>query len=281
MKLTPRYDGSPIISIAGRPDDQLVPVTRQRKRMESMLGDLDDADWKAPSRCDGWTVQDVVAHLVGVNAFWRSSVKAGLGGTPTRILAGFDPAATPPLMVEPMRALTPAEVLEQFVSSNTAFLATIAALDETEWSKFAETPAGHVSIRLLAQHALWDAWIHERDIALPLGRTATVEPDEVRSCLGYAAALSPAFAISFGNAPVGVFAVDSSDPELRLVLEVGEAVAVHEGPAPIDAPCLRGDTVELIEALSLRTPTSVSAPIEWRQLLEGLAMAFDGKLELA
>jgi len=281
MKLTPRYDGSPIISIAGRPDDQLLPVTRQRERMETMLADLDADEWKAPSRCDAWTVHDVVAHLAGVNAFWRSSVIAGLAGSPTRVLAGFDPAATPPLLVEPMRALMPAEVLDQFVSSNRAFLDTLAELDEQGWSTLAETPAGHLPIRLLAQHALWDSWIHERDIALPIARTAAREPDEIRSCLSYAAALSPAFAISFGNAPVGVFAVETTDPELRLVLEVGECVAVRAGPAPTDAPCLRGDAVELIEALSLRAPTSVAAPTEWRNLLEGLALAFDGKLELA
>ena len=35
-----------------------------------------------------------------------------------------------------------------------------------------------MSVRLLAHHALWDAWVHERDIALPLGRTPDVEPDD-------------------------------------------------------------------------------------------------------
>jgi len=249
--------------------------------METMLADLGDEEWSAPSRCDGWSVQDVVAHLVGVNAFWRSSVTAGLNGSPTRVLAGFDPAATPPLMVEPMRALTPAAVLDQFVASNDAFLATISDLDAPAWTTLAETPPGHLPMHLLARHALWDAWIHERDIALPLGRTAAEEPDELRSCLGYAAALSPAFAISFGAPTLGAFAIETTDPVVRLVLEVGETVAVREGAAPTAAPCLRGDTVSLIEALSLRAPTSVSAPIEWRRLLEGLAMAFDGELELA
>ena len=53
---------------------------------------------------------------------------------------------------------------------------------------------------MVAHHALWDCWVHERDIVLPLGLPTAIEPDEVRACLRYAAALSPAFAISSGRA---------------------------------------------------------------------------------
>lgn len=281
MKLAPRYDGPLIMSIGGLSDDQCAPVLRQRRRLEATLADLSNDNWNSASRCGGWTVQDVVAHVVGVNAFWQGSVLAGLAGTPTRVLAGFDPAATPPLMVDPMRSLTPAEVLDQFALSNDAFLGTIAELDETGWSTLAESPAGHVPIRLIAHHALWDCWVHERDIALPLGLTPAMEPDEVLSCLRYAAALSPALAISSGSAFVGVFAVEASDPELCFWLEVGESVTVLDDSGPRDAPCLRGAAVELVEALSLRAPLPSSAPTEWRQLLAGLATAFDSELQFS
>lgn len=279
MLLSPRYDGPAILSIEGPPDDQHVPVVRQRRRLEAMLADLGNDDWSAASRCDGWTVQDVAAHLVGVNAFWQASVSAGLAGTPTRVLAGFDPATTPPLMVEPMLALAPAEVLDQLVASNDGFLGALADLEDGGWSMIGESPAGHVPIRLLAHHALWDCWVHERDIALPLGSTPVVEPDEVRSCLRYAAALSPALAISSGGTMTGLFALQASDPELCCTLEVGESVAVRDSLDPGDAPCLRGGAVELVEALSLRAPLPSSTPPEWRQLLEGLATAFDTKVK--
>jgi uncharacterized protein (TIGR03083 family) len=275
MKLVPRYDGPPIMSIGGVPDDQRVPLLRQRRRMEATLAGLGDDDWSSASRCDGWTVQDVVAHLVGVNGFWQLSVSAGLAGTPTRVLVGFDPAATPPLMVDQMRALTPAELLSQFVASNDGFLGAVDELDEASWSVLAESPAGHVPIRLLASHALWDSWVHERDIAIPLGLTPAVEPDEVLSSLRYAAALGPAFAISTRGALAGEFTVETSDPESCFALEVGDSVMVRDRAAARDVPCLRGGAVELLEALSLRAPLPSSAPAEWRQLLGGLASAFD------
>jgi uncharacterized protein (TIGR03083 family) len=272
--IRPRYDGPPLISIAGEPGDQLAPVTRQRRRFETMLESLSESDWSSPTRCESWTVQDVVAHLVGVNAFWHASVRAGLAGTPTRVLAGFDPATTPDLMVAPMRELAPKEILAQFVSSNDAFLGVLAELDQSGWETVAESPPGHVPIRLLAAHALWDSWIHERDIAIPLGLTPPVEPDEVASCLRYAAALSPAFLISAGHTLAGRFAVEATDPSVCCVLDVGESVSVRDDKAPPEAPCLRGHAVTLVEALSIRAPLSPASQPEWLALLQGLATAF-------
>ena len=274
MKLSPRYEQPTIISIDGAADDQLAPVVRQRQRLAKTLAGLSDDEWNTPSRCDGWTVQDVVAHIVSVNTFWQMSTMAGLAGAPTRVLENFDPAATPPMIIAPMRALPPAEVLEQFVSSNDGYIDVLVALDHAGWSTLGEAPPGHVPIRLLAQHALWDCWVHERDIALPLGFTPTVEDDEVLSCLRYAAALSSAFAISNGDPISGVFAIETTDPQSCFTIEIGESVTVRDGAAPKDAPCLRGDAVALVEALSIRSPLPDSTPAEWRRVLAGLEAAF-------
>jgi uncharacterized protein (TIGR03083 family) len=275
MKLSPRYDAPSLLAIDGRADDQAVVVTRQRRRMETVLAGLGEDEWKSPSRCDGWTVQDVVAHLVGVNAFWEASVNAGLAGNPTRILAAFDPAAHPPLMIAPMRELPGREIFDRFVASNQGFLDTLAPLDDEGWSKTAESPAGHVTIRLLASHALWDAWIHERDIALPLGLVPAEEPDEIAASLRYAAAVGPALSITRNQSFAGTLAVAANDPDVSFTLEVGEAVNVRDAPAPADTPCLRGDAVTLVEALSIRAPLPGDAPPEWHRLVTGLATVFD------
>jgi hypothetical protein len=52
-------------------------------------------------------------------------------------------------------------------------------------------------------------------------------------------------------------------------------VLVGHAPAPVDAPCLRGSAVDLIEALSVRMPLPADAPAEWHRLLNGLATVFD------
>ncbi len=282
MLASPRYEGPAIISMSGEPSDQLLPFTRQRRRLQAMLEALGPDDWAGSTRCDQWSVQDVVAHLVGVNAFWQASVQAGLAGAPTRMLVGFDPAVTPDLIIEPMRSLTPGEVLEQFVASNDSLLAVLDGLDDQQWMTAAETPAGHVAIRVVAHHGLWDCWVHERDIALPLGLTPPVEPDELRSSLRYVSALGPAFALSTGRTFADVFAVEADDPDESFVLDVDDCVNVRDRNNRdlahtdlADEMCLRGAALTLVEALSLRVPLPASAPDPWQDLLRGLATAFD------
>lgn len=278
MKLSPRYEGPIIVDIEDRPSSQLAPVTRQRRRFQDLLSGLTDEQWAHRSRCDGWTTFDVVAHLASVNEFWSQSVDRGLAAAPTRWLDGFDPAATPPLLVAALADRSPGDLLEHLTATNDALLATLADLDDHGWSMLAEAPVGHVPIRLLAQHALWDSWVHERDVALPLGITAVVEDDEVASCLRYAAVISPAMAIGAGvdgaitNAR---YAVEATGPDLRFVVEVGESISLRDEPPDPSLPCLRGSAVELAEALSLRVPMGRSTPPEWTQLLAGLRAAFD------
>jgi len=270
----------------GAPDDQLEPVTRQRRRLVAMLEELSDEEWAADSRCDGWSVHDVAAHLVGVNRFWCASVAAGLAGAPTRVLTGFDPKATPELMVAQMRGQAPGETLAQLRASNEALLDLFATASATEggWALAAEAPPGHISIRVLAHHALWDSWVHERDIALPLGRTVPVEPDETLSSLRYVGALSLALAITMGRPVRGFFAVEATDPSSVFVVEtVGEepatSVVVRYEAPPGDVACLRGDAAGLVDALSLRGPLPQATPADWVGLLAGLTSAFDGELD--
>jgi len=274
MRLGPSYDGPPMLVIEGADDDQLEPLTRQRRRLQSLLRELTDEQWMAPSRCERWTVRDVVAHLVGVNAFWHASVRAGLAGNPTRVLGAFDPVTTPLLMVDSMQDLTAADVLTEFESTNEAFLGIVAGVTSAQWSTTAETPVGHVPLRLLAQHALWDCWIHERDIAVPLGIATTNEADEVESCLKYAAAIGATLQAGLGRATPGSFAVAASDPDVRFVVEVGNSVSICDDHESVDGSSLRGDAATLAEVLSLRAPMPPEAPAEWKQLLESLATAF-------
>lgn len=242
--------------------------------MEQMLADLSPQEWASPSRCEAWSVRDVVAHLVTVNQFFETSVSSGRDGHPTRMMASFDPAAHPSLFVEAMGAITATEVLEKFVASNDGFLGPLTSLTDDEWQLRAEAPVGHVSLERVVDHALWDAWVHERDIAMPLGVRPAEEADELGACLRYVAAASPALGTGGPDPFIGTVAVAATDPDIEFVVEVADSVAVHEEAAASTAPCLRGSAVELIEALSMRSPLPADAPNEWQRALQGLATAF-------
>jgi uncharacterized protein (TIGR03083 family) len=275
MKLTPLYDAPNYVRFEAPLDDPSVPLLRQRRRLAATLADLDDARWASPTRCEGWSVQDVVAHLVTTNQFWAFSIKAGLKGEPTRFLTDFDPVASPAELVDAERAQPWERVLDRFVETNEAVADAVAGLDEDGWATLAEAPPGHIPIRGVAMHALWDSWIHERDIVLPLGLAPVEEDDEIAQSLRYAAVLSPAFAVAYGSAQRGAVVVDVTDPDLRVVVEVAEGIRVRDGAAPEGALHLTGSAVELLEGISYRAPLPQPVPDEHQWLFGGLGQVFD------
>jgi uncharacterized protein (TIGR03083 family) len=271
--LTPRYGDRPILSVDVRTPGPH-PVVAQRRRLEALLGDLSEEEWQHPSRCAGWSVQDVVTHLVSTNGFWTLSIQAGLAGEPTRFLAAFDPVATPAQLVDQVHGTPVAETLEQLASSTAALTAVIEGLADAEWDRTAEAPPGHLPISLVADHALWDCWVHERDIVLPLGRPTVAEPEEVLTCLRYGAALGSAFEVCAGTSAPRSIALDVRDPNARIVVSVErDRVRVHDD-APPGAQTDEGDAVEVLEQLSKR---DVGAPISDAVgvLTAGLTVVFD------
>ncbi len=275
MQLTPRYDGDPVLAMTAVIDDPATPLLRQRARFASTLAGLTNDQWAAPSRCEGWSVQDVVAHLVTTNQFWTLSVTAGVQGSPTRYLVGFDPVATPAQLVDAVRTWTPAETLDRFISSNAELAAAIEGLDDESWSRLAEAPPGHISVRLLALHAVWDSWVHERDVMLPLGLTPVAEVDEVAASLVYAAGLGPALLALRGSSRKGTLEVRTTAPDLRVVIEIGPSVLIHDRPTPAGTVTISGDAVELVEALSFRGPFPAPLAEDDRWLLGSLGEVFD------
>ncbi len=275
MLLQPRYGHPPVIVVDARVPGDEHPVMRQRRRLEALLGELDEAGWQHPTRCAGWSVQDVITHLVSTNGFWSLSMRAGLAGEPTRFLGTFDPVATPALLVDMAEGTPPAETLEQFVAGNDDLASLIETFGFDEWNTIAEAPPGHLPIGLVADHALWDGWVHERDIALPLGRPVVVDPDEVLTSLRYAACLGRGFDASTGTREAPPVVVEVRDPDAVVVVTLEEGVVrVGDGPAPEGALRGEGDAVEVLEMLSVRDP-GLPMPEAVAALTAGLATVFD------
>jgi hypothetical protein len=167
-----------------------------------------------------------------------------------------------------------AETLEQLASSTAALAAVVDGLEGADWDRLAEAPPGHVPVRLVADHALWDCWVHERDIVLPLGRAAVADPDEVLTCLRYSAALGRTFEVCGGRAEPSTVVLEVQDPRARVVVTAdADRVRVHEDSAP-GAPHGEGSAVELLEMLSARD-VGAPVPAAVRELTAGLAVVFD------
>ena len=275
MQLNPRYGDDPIITLDGPGASVLAPAARQRRRLAETLASFTADQWAHPTRCEGWTTREVIAHLDSTNSFWAFSITSGLAGEPTRFLTDFDPVTSPPALIASTAELATDDLLARFTASTVALVALLESIDEPGWQTLAEAPPGHLHISAVAHHALWDSWVHERDVLLPLGLPQEVHDDEVAACLRYAASLSPAFALTLAEQRIGRLAVQVAEPTLSFSVEVDGRAAVHDGAPDVADLVLRGDAVQLLEALSLRAPLEQPVPDDAAWLLRGLAVAFD------
>lgn len=274
MQLTPRYGTDPVLTIDDEPGAILQPLVRQRRRLVDALTSFTDEQWNHPSRCDGWTNRDVVTHLDSTNAFWAFSIAMGTKGEPSQFLTTFDPVTSPAQLVADAPAASTGELLDQFATSNEALADRLGLLTTKEWSALAEAPLGHVAIDTLTHHALWDSLVHERDILLPLGLPVTVEPDEIDASLRFAAALSPAFALTRAAGGDGASVVIAPTDAAAFTVTATDHVAVSAGADGADLT-LVGTAVDLLESLSLRAPLGQPVPDSLTWWFDGLKVTFD------
>jgi uncharacterized protein (TIGR03083 family) len=61
--------------------DELTVITEERDRLVSVLRQLTDDDWRSPSLCRGWAVEDVVAHLVAMGDIESPPMMLGMHAT--------------------------------------------------------------------------------------------------------------------------------------------------------------------------------------------------------
>ncbi len=130
--------------------------------------------WGHPSRNADWTVHQTVRHVA--DAMWAGN--SGAAPELERPMDGFDPRSTPDLWLEASAHETPEETIERFaLGADQVRDRTRARLadadDRIEPTAYGE---GHWTLNVL--HVMWDSWVHERDVAVPLGQAPEVSPAE-------------------------------------------------------------------------------------------------------
>jgi hypothetical protein len=203
-----------------------------RRRGLDRLRRLRADGWAAPSRCAGWSVLDVAEHLVEMTR----SQPAGPGEL-------FDPAAA--RRGRPATR-TPAGVVTEMalaVEAEYRALLTRAIPDGDRPS----ADGWHWSLDVA--YRLWDAWLHERDICLPLGLRTRATSGETR--------LVTLFSILYA-AQTAAEVEGRASVRLTLTGAVQGsfvAVATADGATALTAPSpspLEGDAATVLDALAGR-----------------------------
>jgi uncharacterized protein (TIGR03083 family) len=128
-----------------------------------LLSDLSPEQWEAPSRCEGWRVADVAAHVVGQ----LTDVTA----------LRFDGLGTPEVtarQVDERRGRSAAELADELRTATKAAADLADAFDEDAYN--AEGPQGNGQTVGAGLEALWfDTYLHADDILSGLDRSVTTK----------------------------------------------------------------------------------------------------------
>jgi uncharacterized protein (TIGR03083 family) len=147
--------------------------------IENLAADLSEADLAHQSLCPDWTARGVFDHVGGIEA-----ALAGWWPETAEQMPPFDRVAE--YTADPTRY---PDKLKALLDLRRRDIAALAAddLDRPSWM-----PVGPGTYGRLLAIRVFDIWVHERDIAQPLGRAtddggiaAEVALDQVESSLGY------------------------------------------------------------------------------------------------
>jgi uncharacterized protein (TIGR03083 family) len=156
-------------------DQQLVDLLeRVWQSIDSACADLTETQWKTPTDLPGWSVQDNVVHISGI----ESSVL----GRPA-------PDHSPPqydhvknevgqrneVWVDSRRSWPGARVLAEFREVTGARLAQLDGFSDADFAAESWTPAGPGTVRDLLPFRIFDSWAHEQDVRRALDRPGDLD----------------------------------------------------------------------------------------------------------
>jgi len=213
----------------------------QQAELDALLEDR--AIWSKPSRCDGWSVADVVLHLAQTNEM----AVASANGTFARAVEGYPAAGSidegADLLVQRERHASVDEIDKRWKAGAAELCALLRASDphaRLQWV------AGSLAARTLATTRLAETWIHTNDVA-------PVPPSERLQHIAHLAWRTIPYAFQReGREPPGptAFRLDGVDERWEL----------EPDAAPVNV--IEGDGVELCHVASRRLPASEATTLK-------------------
>ncbi len=224
-------------------------AVHHRRLLDTWQG-FDPAHWENRSRNKEWTVHHTVRHVA--DAMERGAT--AVNGEPTSGVEGFDPRSTPDAWLAASDGESPEATIERFAAASTLFRSGISERFASGDDAHDRTVFGTAHWTVNVAHVLWDSWLHERDVLLPLGRPAPSTEGEERlvALYGLLMALVPSMmfeqSISARVQLLGIgqrtLEVSCGDGSLRSVeVPAGAAPIAGALSAAVDALAGRGDAV--------------------------------------
>jgi uncharacterized protein (TIGR03083 family) len=170
---------------------------------------LSEHEWVTDTECPGWTVQDNLAHIIGIE-----STIVGRPAPDHEPAGGAhvknDVGAGNEVWVDWYRSRSGVEVLADFRSVTSERIATLRA-PGYDFGAETWTPVGPGTVRDLLPFRVFDSWIHEQDMRRALRRPGDDDSRAALVSLDRIEAVMPMVIgkrVAPGDGTVVVFAVD-------------------------------------------------------------------------
>jgi uncharacterized protein (TIGR03083 family) len=146
--------------------------------IDSMCASLTEEQWKTPTDLPGWSVQDNVVHISGIESVVMGR-PAPDHAPPDYEHVKNDAGRMNEVWVDSRRSWPGAKVLDEFREVTGARLRQLRGFSEADFDAESWTPGGPGTVRDLLPFRIFDSWAHEQDI-----RRAIDQPCDFTSPVG-------------------------------------------------------------------------------------------------
>jgi len=195
-------------------------IERTWDSLDPLLAELSEEEWKAPTDCPGWSVQDHVSHLIDYEA--RAVGRPAPDHTVDDLPHLKNPMAqSNEIGVDWRRQFSGEEVLAEFREVMAERRAQLAALTHDDLAREVQTPIGPGTLADMLHMRLMDTWSHEQDIRRAVGRPGHVEGASADGAIAYFTKLLPYVVGKKAGAPDGTTVVFDVDGRVMPIEVVG------------------------------------------------------------
>jgi uncharacterized protein (TIGR03083 family) len=152
-------------------DQELVETLDELWRSIEEFGqELDEVDWKRPTECPGWTVQDNLVHLTALERFILGDPLPSEDVPDDLPHVKNDIGKANERWIESRRSWTGADALAEFHAATRARIEQLRALEPSGFDADSWTPMGPGTVRDLIPFRIFDSWVHAQDMLRAVDR---------------------------------------------------------------------------------------------------------------
>lgn len=152
--------------------------------LDAFIASLDDSQWEVQSLCPDWTIGGVVTHLAAVEHM--------LAGQPAAAFAESLPFEKVGAFMAETSDLDRSALIDRYQSVIATRKVDLGSMTDADMAGPSMTPVGPGTYGRFMAVRVFDFWVHEQDMRVPLGlpghesgAAAEMAIDEIEMSLGY------------------------------------------------------------------------------------------------